>query len=733
MHPFRASSLVSAASIALASAALAQQPAPPAPDSSLRLPPIEVIGSILPTAGPEIGSGIPARISVVTGADIDRWEPRLLADALARQPGVSVYDDLGSPYKVTLQSRGFTASPVVGLPQGLSVFLDGVPVNEPDAAQVNFDLLPLEHVQRVELLSGTSSLLGPNSLGGAINLLTRRGDGPARGEVELSAGSYGLYSGEASVSGGRTGWSYYAGGGYDEDDGWRDVTSAQLYNGFVNLGKLGPRAGINLQLYGASSLAETAGSLPETIYDVRPESNLSAADFEDLAQLHAALSGYRQLGPGRGSFNVYYRQNDAERFNVNQPGDPDVRSFSDNRTTGANADYRLAGRALGGLAGLRVGASGTTNAVDVQIFADLSKFGGGDSLTTDVNSPISRLGVYAIGDLRYGPLTFSAGGRYDRVRVPFRNRLNPARDTASTFGRFNPKAGVTLAVGRGASVYASAGQSFRAPAVIELACADPREPCPLPFALGDDPPLDPVIATTAEVGGQYLLGGALLSASVYRTGVRNDIFLFPYEEEEGEPEGSTIDGYFANISRTRREGVELGSTLALPRGVTLFANYAYTRATFQTGDVDIFSIRAEAAENGEGEGEVNEIEIGDRFPLVPAHTFRAGADVALPRGFQAGVDVRHTGAQWLRGDEANETSPLDGYTVANARLGYTAGRWSVQGIVYNVAGTSYATFGTFNLNQSAGNALERFLTPGQPRIFRLIVRRGFGAGEDADN
>ena len=132
---------------------------------------------------------------------IDAWEPRLLADALATQPGISLYDDLGSAYKLNLSTRGFNVGPVVGLPPGVSVFLDGVRQNEPDAAEVNFDLLPMEHVRRVELLSGSGSLLGANSLGGAINLITRRGDGPLEGELELSGGSYGAASGEGSLGG----------------------------------------------------------------------------------------------------------------------------------------------------------------------------------------------------------------------------------------------------------------------------------------------------------------------------------------------------------------------------------------------------------------------------------------------------------------------------------------------------------------------------------------------------
>src|SRR5690606_15706249 len=130
--------------------------------------------------------GIPARSFSIHAAERRAWAPRSTPDLVAGRSAMSLYDDLGSPFKTTLASRGFFASPVVGLPQGISVFLDGIPVNEPDAAQVNFDLLPLAHIRRVEVLGGTASLLGPNSLGGAVNLLTFRGGGPVRGELELS-------------------------------------------------------------------------------------------------------------------------------------------------------------------------------------------------------------------------------------------------------------------------------------------------------------------------------------------------------------------------------------------------------------------------------------------------------------------------------------------------------------------------------------------------------------------
>jgi iron complex outermembrane receptor protein len=282
----------------------------------------------------------------------------------------------------------------------------------------------------------------------------------------------------------------------------------------------------------------------------------------------------------------------------------------------------------------------------------------------------------------------------------------------------SPKGGVSVDLGGGASVYSSIGQSFRAPAVIELACADPDRPCVLPFALGDDPPIEPVVATTYEVGASWARGPASVTASVYRSDVKNDIFLFPNENPVS---GSTIEGFFGNLAKTRREGVELGANLQIRGGHALYATYAWTRATFRT-TADIFSVREQET------GEPNLVTPGDRLPLVPGHQVKFGATVQLPERVTIAADSRWIGKQWLRGDEANLTTPLPAYFVADARISWRFGRWEVAGLVTNLFNRHYANFATFNVNQlnPDGPTLERFQSPGQERAFRLVVRRSFG-------
>jgi iron complex outermembrane receptor protein len=709
-----------AAAIVLVAPLRAQQPDTLRRDTTkaTTLETIEVTSSIAPTAGPVIGSGIPARISTVSGAAIDAWEPRLLADALGTQPGISLYDDLGSAFKLNLSTRGFNVGPVVGLPPGVSVFLDGVRQNEPDAAEVNFDLLPMEHVQRVELLSGSGSLLGPNSLGGAINLITRRGNGPLEAEAELSGGTYGSYSAEASV-GGLTGGGldYYVAGGYENEDGWRQATGAENLNGFVNLGKRGPERGISFQAFGAESRAETAGSLPESIFYASPRTNFTIGDFEDLNQLQTSVSGYAPLGSSRGAFTLYARRTRAERFNVNQAPDNNVRSFTANGTLGGNMDWRWTTPRPNGSFSLRLGGDGARNRVHVQLLEENPADPADRTLNTDVKSPSYDVAGYALADLRISQVTFSGGFRFDYIRIPFQDILDPTAHTTNSFSRLSPRGGVSLEVAPGASVYGSVGQSFRAPAVLELACADETAACPLPFALGDDPPLDPVVATTFEVGGQAVRGPAILSASVYRTNVRDDISFI-------QSESAVFEGFFNNIGATRREGVELGVQVIPTERLSLYANYAYTRATFRTA-AEIFSIRADTAFVGAPLSGTNSVAPGDRLPSVPDHQVKFGGLLSLPVGLQLGADLRYTGRQWLRGDEANETSPLKGYLVTNLRAGFSKADWELSAVVSNAFNYKGAVFGTFNQNRQSG-ALERFLTPMNGRSFKFIVRRGFG-------
>src|SRR5258708_8124133 len=142
--------------------ALAQQP-DTLPRDTTTLAPVVVTGVRLPTVG-ELARGLAGRTATLSAQDLDARGVRSLADALEQLPGVTTADELGATAQLDVALRGFQVSPVIGVPQGVTVYVDGLRANEPDAHEVNFALLPLEDVERVDVVHGPSVLLGRNAL-----------------------------------------------------------------------------------------------------------------------------------------------------------------------------------------------------------------------------------------------------------------------------------------------------------------------------------------------------------------------------------------------------------------------------------------------------------------------------------------------------------------------------------------------------------------------------------------
>src|SRR5438270_7108439 len=259
------------------------------------LAPVVVTGVRLPTVR-ELARGLAGRTATLHAADLDARGVRSLADALEQLPGVTTSDELGAPGQLDVTLRGFQVSPTIGLPQGVTVYLDGVRVNEPDAHEVNFDLLPLEDVDHVDVTYGPSVLLGRNSLGAAVNLVTRRGTVPAEREVEVSGGSFGRYELKARAGDRRGMWDFYVGTRYEHEDGWRAATPSRTAPLFGKLGVTSGTWDATLSYAAADNRISQAGSLPESAYAAAPRVNFTPGDyFAPLAHL-VTLNAHRVLG-----------------------------------------------------------------------------------------------------------------------------------------------------------------------------------------------------------------------------------------------------------------------------------------------------------------------------------------------------------------------------------------------------------------------------------------------------
>ena len=683
------------------------------PDSvpSDTLAPVVVTGVRLPAA-PEMARGLTGRSATLSAADLDARGVSTLADALEMLPGVTVADELGTPAQLDVTLRGFQVSPTIGLPQGITVYVDGVRVNEPDANEVNFDLLPLEDVARVDVSYGPSVLLGRNSLGAAVNLVTRRGRSPGAREVEVSGGSYGRYEARLNAADRLGRWDYYVGVRYDHTDGWRQATTSRLATAFAKLGVLTGGWNATLSYAGATNRIRQAGSLPESVAATRPDSNFTAGDyFAPLSHL-LTLNAQRGVRAAQLSVNAFGRSLGTDQFNVNA-SPPDSRQRNHERIAGGA--LQLAGRATFQGRALRwfAGVDGQYSHTVVGLYA--ASPGRPDSLTDSVRANEIDLGGFAGASWDVAPaLAATVVGRYDYVRLPYDDLLDPSQSGLNVFRRLSPRAALSWTGAAGHEAYASWSAGFRTPALVEIACSDPTAACPLPFALGPDPALRPVVATTYELGWRFHppARGLALGADLYQTDVRDDIFFVA-------PTATT--GYFQNIGATRRAGIEASAAWTGRGALGLYVNYGYTAASFRTTAL-LATGRAPGNET---------VTTGDRIPMIPAHRANAGAALPLPvslgsERLHARLDVRYIGPQHLRGDEDNVERRLPDYTVVDAALEATVARYEVRVAVPNVFDHRYVTFGTFAANPTVpGDPVERFLTPGLPRHLLVSVSADF--------
>ena len=214
---------------------LAQTPDGPSP---VPLAPVQVIGA---TPLPGVGvpkDQVPGNVQTATGADIDRTHAQDLGEFLNRRLGsVHVNEVQNNPVQPDINYRGFTASPLLGTPQGLSVFVDGVRVNQPFGDVVSWDLIPRAAIANIALMPGSNPVFGLNTLGGAVSVTTKDGWTAPGSSIEVRGGSYGRFSGEFETGGSAAnGTSWYLTGNRFHDQGWRDASPTDVAQLFGKLG-----------------------------------------------------------------------------------------------------------------------------------------------------------------------------------------------------------------------------------------------------------------------------------------------------------------------------------------------------------------------------------------------------------------------------------------------------------------------------------------------------------------
>ncbi len=675
------------------------------------LPEIEVRGTtpLMSLAVPR--EQVPVNVQIVTGEQISKRGALNLTDTLARDlAGVHLIHVQSNPFQPDVTYRGFSSSFLIGTPPGLSVFVDGVRVNEPLADQVNWDLIPTDAIDRLELIPGSNPVYGRNTLGGAIVMRTKRGFTHPGTTAEVWGGSFARYRTLLQTGASMGNFDYFVSGNLFLEDGYRDFSKSHVGQLFGKVGYLGSLDDLSLSFTHVNNKLTGNGPLPESRLKRDRSAIFTHPDIYEPDLWFANGQYERDLGRAFSlAANVYGRLLDVDQFNRDVGEDLDARTNQKGwggalqlvyqetvlgvpiKATlgadydGARLDHLIAERELGenddDLAPLEI----ATN-VKIQTHA-------GGPFFTIAAEPIARL-------------TVTVSGRHDVTHLKIKDRLAGNEDDADgtdaggshTFDRFNPAVGATYKLGENLSVYANYSESYRAPTAIELTCANPEEPCPIPTALVDDPPLDAVKGKSWETGLRWAFPPYLeTTLAFFRTDLNDDILF------QNEPE-SRVLGFFQNVEATRRQGIEL-----LLRGTwswgNWFLNYTLTDATFED-DIQLFTFA--------NEDRLAQVRAGDRLPLVPPHRLNGGFELQVAPRWRLQLDGVYVDEQYLRGDESNEKPRLDPYFVANAQITYQYKNFDIFLRIENLFDTDYETYGAFFENVLDDTGTERFFGPGAP-------------------
>ncbi|OYU97862.1 MAG: TonB-dependent receptor, partial [Burkholderiales bacterium PBB5] len=298
-----------AAALLMAGTALAQT----APQT------VEVVG-VSPVPGLGVPKNqVPANVQTARAAEIERSHATDLSDFLNRRLGsVHINEVQNNPFQPDVNFRGFTASPLLGTAQGLSVYVDGVRLNQPFGDVVSWDLIPKSAIAAIALMPGSNPLFGLNTLGGALSVQTKDGLKNPGTSLQLSGGSHGRAALEFEHGGSaaNSGLDWFVTGNRFQDRGWRVNSPTDVSQLFT---KLGLKSG------------DTALSLSAALADNRlggnglQEQRLLARDWHsvysqpDTTRNRAALlnlAASQALGDGLSlTGNAYWRRINTRTLN----------------------------------------------------------------------------------------------------------------------------------------------------------------------------------------------------------------------------------------------------------------------------------------------------------------------------------------------------------------------------------------------------------------------------------
>ena len=615
---------------------------------------------------------VPGNVTVIDRETIDQSGVRNVPELLRREAGIFVTNITSNPEGYTVEARGFNNGGGNG--SGMLVMVDGRRVNEPNTGAADWALIPLDQVERIEVVRGpASAAYGDHAMAGVIHIITRSGEDGLRAIARGETGTYDTDAGSLFVGGSEGPVTASLFLDRNDTDAYRDRAKFRSHNAEAKIRlRLGERATIGLTAGYASQERKRPGALSkEEMHEDRRQAEAGGGGENSDNARERFLQGLIEVTIVEGvsaKFVPYYRHRrdrsemSGSLFTFTGYQDTDVLGLNSQ----IQVDTKIFGRANRFIIGSDLMQEDSDFDSNGEFFDEMF---GWFPYQSSERSRRKSYGIFIQNELNVtDDLLLSLGVRRDRAKYRGRNRINDKKfDPRHT--AWAPRAALTYRVIEPVSVYASYSRGFRFPNLMEA------------FGFfGSSPELDTQKSDSYEVGLKVRAKCLSLNAAAFHMNVHDEIMFNLDASSLSFP----FPGQNVNLDRVRHRGIELSGAVQVTDWLEVYGSFTYddTKVT-RDSSTPLFNLE------------------GNRMPITPRYRGTAGARAQLGFGFEAGVNANYVGARYQANDLQNALEKLPKFASYDARLGWRQQIGEhleilLEGSVLNLTNRRYTEFGGYS-------------------------------------
>lgn len=591
----------------------------------------------------------PANVIIIDEEEIKSSGLSTLPEILEKKSGIHWRSFSGNPSQAQIDLRGYGEQS-----QGkVLILLDGRRLNPPDMAQIEWLQIPLENIERIEIIRGSNTVLyGDNAVGGVINIITKKGQGKPTLTISPVFGSFNFNNQRISFSGGDNKFSYLVTGEHLSTSGWRERTGFNTKGGSINLAfGLKENLTVNLNLSGLSEYYEMPGGLTKEQMEANPRQALNLNDDAEYDFLNAGLGIEADINSNnKFQINFAYGRRDGG-YNM-ESWFSFVSSILE--TFAITPRFISTNPLLGKENKFILGIDFYNQPLKIKQYLERERI----NLFNEANVRKKSTGFYFQNDFYITEnLILALGGRYENACISAQDTNNPLE--SKDFEGIAYKSSFTYFVPEKTKIFFKYDRIYRYPFTDEIAYYYGF--APVVFFNKD---LKPEKGNSFELGTEiYSLKNLKLGLSIFYNIIEDEIFYNP------------LTWMNENIGRTKRFGIEFKGDWKLTDFIDFHWIYTYIDA----------KLDYEPYEN-------------KRIPLVPVHKGVVGLTFNLPKDFSLSTNIVLTDDFYLGGDYDNNQEPIPGWTTFDIFLNYKPKKFEKNGLsiyfgIENLFNKIYSNYG----------------------------------------